>query len=51
MYLPSLLQRASQRTLNREDHVAGAGFCQLDRTFGIAEASNEATAPSVRTVG
>ncbi|MGC4072942.1 MAG: hypothetical protein QM760_10550 [Nibricoccus sp.] len=39
--MPSLLQRASQRTLKREDQVTGAGRCQ-ERVFGITEASSEA---------
>jgi hypothetical protein len=34
MYLLSLLKRASQRTLKREDHVAGEGRCHVGPTFG-----------------
>jgi hypothetical protein len=46
MYLPSPPQRASQRTLKREDHVTGAGFCPDLRRAGIMDASIEAYSPA-----
>ena len=40
MYLFSVLQRASQRTLKRDDQVTGAGRCHIGRRKGVSIAPN-----------